>query len=171
MAIKESPSFFLSSPITRKELEEVIKCMKSGKAAGIDGIYPDMVTHLGQHAMDWLAAVMTNILDKGTYPQIWKHARVVAIFKPGKPANESSSYRPIPLLSCIYKLLERIILARITPYVEPNIPVQKAGFKHQRGTTKQVLAFSSHIEAGFENKLKTGAVLIDLSAAYDIVWT
>ena len=68
-------------------------------------------------------------------------------------------------------MLERIILTRITPYVEPNIPVQQAGFRPQRGTTKQVLAFTSHIEAGFENKLKTGAVLIDLSAAYDTVWT
>ncbi|GFS08000.1 hypothetical protein ElyMa_006582700 [Elysia marginata] len=42
-----------------------------------------------------------------------------------------------------------------------------------KGTTEQLLAFTSHNDAGFENKLKTGAVLIDLSADYgiDIVWT
>ncbi|GFS02793.1 hypothetical protein ElyMa_004616500 [Elysia marginata] len=59
-------------------------------AIGIDGIYPDMITHLGQHAIDWLAAAMTNIVDDGVYPQKRKHARVVAILKPGKPANEAS---------------------------------------------------------------------------------
>ncbi|GFR73083.1 RNA-directed DNA polymerase from mobile element jockey-like [Elysia marginata] len=114
---------------------------------------------------------MTNILDKGAYPQIWKHARVVTILKPGKPVNEASSYRPISLLRCLYKLLKRIIFTRITPYVEPNIPVQQAGFRPQRGTTEQVLAFPPHIEACFENRLKTGAVLIDLYVAFDTVWT
>jgi len=36
---------------------------------------------------------------------------------------------------------------------------------------EQVLALTSHVEAGFERKEKTGTVLIDLSAAYDTVWT
>jgi hypothetical protein len=35
--------------------------------------------------------------------------------------------------------------------------------------TEQVLALTSHLEAGFERKLKTGTVLIDLTAAYDTV--
>ncbi|GFR91776.1 RNA-directed DNA polymerase from mobile element jockey-like [Elysia marginata] len=114
---------------------------------------------------------MTNILDKGACPQIWKHASVVAILKPGKPANEASNYRHIPLLCCLCKLLERFILTRITPYVDPNTQVQQAGFRPQRRTTEQVLTFTSDIEAGFENKLKTEAVLIDLSSAYDTVYT
>ncbi|GFR91410.1 Pol protein [Elysia marginata] len=68
---------------------------ENGKAAGINGIYPYMITHLGQDAIDWLAAATTNILDKGAYPQRWKHARVVAILKPGKPAKEVSSSSPV----------------------------------------------------------------------------
>lgn len=36
---------------------------------------------------------------------------------------------------------------------------------------EQVLALTSHVEAGFERKERTGTVLIDLSAAYDTVWT
>ena len=114
---------------------------------------------------------MTDIILKGYYPQTWKHARVVAILKPGKKATEPSSYRAISLLCCLYKLLERLILTRITPYIDSAIPVQQAGFRSRRDTTEQVLALTSHIEAGFEKKLKTGAVLIDLSAAYDTVWT
>ncbi|GFR94751.1 hypothetical protein ElyMa_002675400 [Elysia marginata] len=62
MVTEESSSLFLSAPITRIEME-------NGKAAGIDGIYPDMITHLGQHAIDRLAAAMTTILDKGDCPK------------------------------------------------------------------------------------------------------
>ena len=130
-----------------------------------------MITHLGPKAMNWLADTMTDIMHKGTYPQIWRHAKVIAILKPGKSPTEPSSYRPISLLCCLYKLLERIVLERISPYISPYIPPQQAGFRPQRNTNEQVLAQTTYIESGFEDKKKTGAVFIDLSAAYDTVWT
>ena len=166
---KENP--ILGSPIREDEMDDAIKSIRNGKAAGIDGIYPDMITHLGPKAREWLAKAMTDVGNKGNYPHIWKQARVIAILKPGKPATDPSSYRPISLLCCLYKLLERILLTRLTPYMEPQIPIEQAGFRQQRSTTEQVIALTSLIETGFERNDKTGAVLIDLSAAYDTVWT
>jgi hypothetical protein len=32
------------------------------------------------------------------------------------------------------------------------------------------MALTTHIEAGFKHQLKTGAVFVDLTAAYDTVW-
>ncbi|GFR90530.1 hypothetical protein ElyMa_004306000 [Elysia marginata] len=37
MATKESSGIFLSAPLTRKEMEMAIKCIKNGKAAALDG--------------------------------------------------------------------------------------------------------------------------------------
>ena len=119
----------ITSPISAEDMSEAIKSIKNGKAAGIDGIYPDMITHLGPKAKEWLATAMTDVISKSKYPQEWKHARVIAILKPGKPATEPSSYRPISLLCCLYKLLERILLTRITPYVNPHITIEQAGFR------------------------------------------
>jgi Reverse transcriptase (RNA-dependent DNA polymerase) len=48
-------------------------------------------------------------------------------------------------------------------------PLLKRDSKKTAGTSEQVLALTSHIEAGFQRKLKTGAVFIDLTAAYDTV--
>src|ERR1700712_2366189 len=39
-----------------------------------------------------------------------------------------------------------------------------------RNCCDQVLALSTHIEKGFQKRLKTGAVFLDLTAAYDTVW-
>jgi len=39
-----------------------------------------------------------------------------------------------------------------------------------RSTCEQVLALSTFIENGFQQNLKTGAVFMDLTAAYDTVW-
>jgi hypothetical protein len=32
------------------------------------------------------------------------------------------------------------------------------------------MALTTHIEAGYQHQLKTGAVFVDLTAAYDTVW-
>ena len=42
----------------------------------------------------------------------------MAIEKPGKDPKVAANYRPISLLSVCYKLLERLVLQRISPVTE-----------------------------------------------------
>ena len=136
----------------------------------MDDVYPDMMTHLGPVAIRWLASALSNAISQCYIPETWSHAKIIAILKPGKAADNPENYRPITLLYCGFKLLERIILNCILPILDPHIPIDQAGFRTQRDTTEQALALSSFIECGFKNKLKTGAIFVDLSAAYDTVW-
>jgi hypothetical protein len=62
-----------------------------------------------------------------------------------------------------------MILQRIQPLIDTVVPVSQAGYRKNRSCTEQVLALTSHIEAGFQRKLKTGMVFIDPTAAYDTV--
>jgi Reverse transcriptase (RNA-dependent DNA polymerase) len=101
---------------------------------------------------------------------MFKRAKVVAILKPGKYGSDPAQYRHISLLSVVYKLLERLILQQIQTLIEAATPVHQAGFRQHRSCTEQVMALTTHIEAGFQRKLKTGVVFVDLSAAYDTVW-
>ena len=55
------------------------------------------------------------------------------------------------------------------PEVEAILQVEQAGFRTGRSTCDQVLALTTFIENGFQKQLKTGAVFLDLSAAYDTV--
>jgi hypothetical protein len=48
-----------------------------------------------------------------------------------------------------------MILQRIQPLIDAVVPVSQAGFRKIRSCTEQVLALTSHIEAGFQRKLKT----------------
>lgn len=45
---------------------------------------------------------------------------VIPILKPGQDPNLSESYRPIVLLSCSFKTLERIIKLRIESFLQGN---------------------------------------------------
>lgn len=160
----------LSAEVSSGEILTALRMVSSGKAAGLDGVYPDMIKHLGQRAREWLANAFTDAINKGQYCHLWKRAKVLAILKPGKPANLPDSYRPISLLCCLYKLFERVVLTRLSPVLERYIPQDQAGFRPSRGTSEQVIALTSLIESGYEQKLKTGSVFVDLSAAYDTVW-
>lgn len=57
----------------------------------------------------------------------------------------------------MYKLYERLILNRIAQIIEKNLIKNQAGFRPGK------------YEDGFKTKRLTGAVFIDLTAAYDTV--
>ena len=50
------------------------------------------------------------------------------------------------------------------------LSLEQAGFRRNRSTCQQFAALTTHIENGFQEQLKTGAVFLDLTAAYDTVW-
>lgn len=106
----------------------------------------------------------------GKLPELRKKSKVIVFFKPNKPPDLPENYRPISLLSCSYKLFERVILARISEVIDANFPKEHAGFRKNRSCCDQVLALTNYIELGYEKGLKTGVVFLDLSAAYDTVW-
>jgi len=95
--------------------------------------------------------------------KIWRRALVVAIPKPEKPLGNPKSYRPISLLCVPVKILERLIYARVETIIDPL----QAGFRHGRSTVDQVTLLTQDIEDSFSAKKKAGAVLVDLTAAYD----
>jgi hypothetical protein len=68
------------------------------------------------------------------------------------------------------ELLERLILQRVQRLIEDITPINQAGFRQHRSCTEQVVALTTHIEASFQHPLRTGAVFIDLTAAYNTVW-
>jgi len=79
------------------------------------------------------------------------------------------SYRPISLLCVLFKILERLMYARVEPIVDPLLAQEQAGFRHRWSTVDQVILLTQDIEDSFSAK-KAGAVFVDLTAAYDTVW-
>ncbi|KAH8349319.1 hypothetical protein KR084_003987, partial [Drosophila pseudotakahashii] len=92
--------------------------------------------------------------------------------KPKKDHTIPSSYRPISLLSCLSKLLEKCLLTRITPYLrEQNlIPAHQFGFRESHGTIEQVNRITSEIRTAFEHREYCSAIFLDVSQAFDRVW-
>jgi hypothetical protein len=94
------------------------------------------------------------------------------IAKPGKNPADVKSYRPISLLPLLSKILEKIILRRLTPITADNklIPSLQFGFRAKHGTIKQVHRAVHKINDHLENKRFCTAAFIDISQAFDKLW-
>ena len=139
------------------------------QSSGIRQHPPRIPENLGPRARKWLAIFLTRIISEKNLPKSWRSTKTVAIPKHGKYPKMASSYRPISLLSMCYKLLERIILHRISPAVDEILNIEQAGFRPERSTQDQVLALTTYVENGYQRRDKTGVVVLDLTAAYDTV--
>ena len=159
-----------TTPFTTEEMAEALKRMKAGKAPGPDKIHPEFLLHIGEEANSWLCNFMSCCMERCKIPKIWRRATVIALPKPNKPRDDPKSYRPISLLCIPFKLLERLIHGRINPIIDPQLPHEQAGFRQGRSTADQVTLLTQDIEDCFEAMEKAGAVLVDLTAAYDTVW-
>ena len=81
------------------------------------------------------------------------------------------NYRPISVLPCFSKILERIIYNRLSSFFsENNILCKKQfGFQKQHSTDHAIVYLVNEILKSFENNCYTSGVFIDLTKAFDTV--
>ena len=148
-----------------------IRQLNSGKAQGPDNIPPEFLIHCGPRCLEWLRGFYSNCFSNLTKPKIWRNATVIAIPKLNKPTDDPKDYRPISLLCVPFKLLERLILARLETIIDSHLPDEQAGFRRGKSTVHQIVNLAAaDIEEAFEKGHKAGVILVDLTAAYDTVW-
>ena len=71
-------------------------------------------------------------------------------------STDPSDNRPISLLSCISKVLERIVKTRLYKFLE-NFDVilkQQSGFRNNRGTADNLLFFTQKISENLKKTVK-----------------
>jgi hypothetical protein len=80
-----------------------------------------------------------SLLEK-SFPNYWKEAHVLSLFKKDD-RSIPSNYRPVSLLSCLSKIMERIIFKHVYNFFHMNNLLYKyqAGFLPGHSTVFQLL--------------------------------
>jgi len=145
----------LMNEFTAEEVYNALKSVKNGKAAGVDGIVPEFLKNVGPRSIRWIAKLASKIADTNVLSRLWRETKVIAILKPNKEARNPKNYRPISLLSTMYKLFERLLLRRLEPLLKESMPIEQAGFRKNRSCCDQTFALATHIENGFQRQKKS----------------
>lgn len=117
---------------------------------------------------------ITNLFDRclhlGVHPKIFKQAKVIILPKSGRRDRSlPSSYRPIALLSCLGKGLERL-LARRMSYCASKYEIltqNQCGAIRQRSAVDLKTALICDIRKALLDGKVAGIVTVDVKGAFD----
>uniref|UniRef100_A0A0K8RLB3 Putative jockey ele1 orf2-h 1e-120-j 4 n=1 Tax=Ixodes ricinus TaxID=34613 RepID=A0A0K8RLB3_IXORI len=120
--------------------------------AGLNGISVRDLSDNVESLENELSSLINEIISWGLIPDDLKTAIVVPIYK-GGPRNPFFSYRPISVLPCICKILEKHVLFFMKSFLDKHniISSSQYGFVSNRGTSSLLDVFSDSSHSSFDN--------------------
>ena len=110
----------------------------------MDNVYNILKKAIGTGFYKVLARAFTISLKLGFISHVWKIAVLCMLIKPDKPPSQTTSYRPISLLSAIVKLFERVIEKRLRKHLEDNdSTLSRSGLFPLQGFDSAVFSLTS----------------------------
>lgn len=154
-----------------RELEKALNSV-SGKSCGPDNISYTMLKNLPDSEKQKLLVLYNKAFMEGHFPDEWKSAIVIPILKPGKQPLDPSSYRPISLLSCVGKVMEKMVADRLMWWLEKHklLPANQAGFRKNRSTADNLAYLQHYVADSLNSGQHVYCVSFDLEKAYERVW-
>ena len=107
------------APLTDEEIRNPFYSLKTNKSPGYDDIYFNAINNVFDFIVESLQYIFSNSLDHGIFPKEMTIARTTPIYKGGDKENVVN-HRPISVLPCFSKILERIMYNRLYLYLTEN---------------------------------------------------
>ena len=153
------------------EVEKAIRRMKTNSATGYDGISNLALQKTAHVISRQLVPLFNGCIQRGCMPLCWKKVDVTPIHKKSS-LNDVQNYRPISLLSCLSKVLERLVSDNLRDYLEGSniITAAQYGFRKKSSTLDQLLDVYDGAMTGLDQRKVTKLLFLDVSKAFDRVW-
>ncbi|RAL59878.1 hypothetical protein DID88_000505 [Monilinia fructigena] len=157
---------------TNVSLEEVERNTigVSSTSPGADKVTVRLLKACWDSVKGYIRDLFECCLKRSYFPKVWRLAEVVMLPKVGKKDKSSiRSWRPIALLSCVGKDLERTIARRIawTSLTHSTLSPQHCGALPKRSAMDLVSAFVHDVECAFARKREVTLVTMDVQGAFD----
>ena len=144
--------------------------MKNKKTPGEDGVPIEAIKVGGDTLLKTITALFNKCLELEKIPKAWENAVITLLHKKGD-ITKLENYRPISLLSTLYKLFMRIIAKRNTRKLNFYQPVEQTGFRSGYSTNDHLQVVRTLIEKCNEYKIGIALAFIDCEKAFDSVET
>ena len=157
-------------PVTNSQVLKSLKQLKNGKACGPDKIPTTLVKDAANFISYPLTLIYNSSIKNGIFPDLWKIARVAAIFKSGKKCD-SNNYRPISVLSIFSRVLEKIVHDQLHEFLKANgiLTNNQYAFRKLYSTIMSLINSTEHWLENADNRKLNMTVFLDLKKAFDTV--
>jgi hypothetical protein len=103
-------------PVTAGEIQSIIRSLKAKDSCGYDGISAKILNMCNSLISMPLSYISNKSIQSGVFPDPFKYASVMPLFKKGNWSS-ISNYRPLSLLPEFSKLLEKTINSRVNQHL------------------------------------------------------
>ncbi|GBM06790.1 Retrovirus-related Pol polyprotein from type-1 retrotransposable element R1 [Araneus ventricosus] len=119
--------------------------------------------------MRLLTELFNKCLAIVKFPDAFKFSNIILFPKTGKDPKQASSYRPIALLLTIGKALEKLIIQRLTYFLETNnrLNNNQHGFREGRSTDTALTSLMDKIQTGKRKGNHVPVLSVDIKGAFD----
>jgi len=155
-------------PVTYQEVFTTLKSLDPKKAIGIDQIPPFLL----KKCTDIIAGPLTNIINKSIsdseFPSMAKIAAILPVHKK-EERSDKKNYRPLSILSTLSKVFGKLLNSQIIDYMSNLFSPYVSAYRKCYSTQHVLIRLVEEWREALDNKSVAGAVLMDLSKAFDCI--
>ena len=100
------------------------------------------------------------------FPDMLKQAEVTPIYKKNY-VMDKRNYRPVSILPTVSKIFEKVMLEQLNVHFDPILSPYMSGFRKGYSCENVLLHFVESAKSALDDKKHAGAVMMDLSRAFD----
>jgi hypothetical protein len=158
----------MERPVTLYECKQAIQRLGLAKAAGPDGLPAEFYRSFEEVVIKDLHNTLQEAHTLGVLPRSMREGDIVLLYKKGD-SRDPRNYRPITLLQVDYKILAKILVARMKKVVNNFVSKEQLGF-----VPKRLIGEATHllklVQAYLEEEGRDGLLLaLDWEKAFDRV--
>ena len=159
--------------VTESDVLSIIKSLDSTKAHGYDNSSIKMIKMCSESITLPLKTIFQESLKKGKFPEIWKKANVVPVYKK-EDKTFIIHYRSISLLLIFGKISERLICnCLFNDFLRNKLfTTARLGFLQGDSCIAELLLILHEIQTAFDENPSRDVrgVFSDISKTFDKVW-
>ena len=150
------------------DIQDILKNINIKKSAGPGMILPSLVKMCSNVIDEPLTNVINHIITNSIFPDSSKIAHVTPIYKK-KGRTDKANYRPVSVIGTLPKILERYIQNKVCEHIDTCLSNLISAYRKQYSSNHVLIRLIEKWKQQMDNKLFVGAVLMDLSKAFDCV--
>ena len=150
----------------------MLSCFKNLKshAVGDDNIQLKFLKIIFPYILSPLTHIINHCFTTSCFPRQWKTGLVIPI--PKKPsAVQKNDFRPITILPCLSKIIEKIIEQQIAEFFDQNslLSEVQSGFRPKHSCATALMKIVDDILLAYDNNELILLCLLDFSKAFDSI--
>ena len=151
--------------VDQKQIEKNVLKLDENKASQSSDI-PIVLKENSDIFSNFLCNSFNNYIKLSTFPEILEHVDITLLYKKGKNYIKGN-YRPVSILPNLSKIFEKCMFEQMSQFFENIFSKYQCGFRKGFSTQQCLLAMLEKWKRSVDNSKMFGALLTDLSKAFD----